>query len=349
MSTHEHDSEQRQSFAPSPVRGLGELIALLPFQLGYQPTNSLVLVCLRAEPTRAASLSIVLTARIEMPADAVGDDLAHALAPAFDRSCPDAVVCVGFEGELTDSSAVLSALKRRALATGVAEVRCARVWDNHWCDWGTDGSAWQPIPEPESVPSVADSIVRGSNPLAGRAELETLLATRSSPEQQRAVHSALAIMRDPQPPTEVLVQALQLSGQILADPTCEPSFLSVDDLAALALLLAWTPGRDALIQAAAPGLVPVGHEDPLVALAGELVPSLGQVDDGAAFRFAKLCAALPASVGPAPWACGAYFAWWVGNGSLANIALERSLEIQPDYRLAQLLDTALRHAMPPSR
>ena len=40
-------------------------------------------------------------------------------------------------------------------------------------------------------------------------------------------------------------------------------------------------------------------------------------------------------------------AWLDGNGVLSNAAIARALEIDPDYSLAQLLDRALTHGVPP--
>jgi hypothetical protein len=40
-------------------------------------------------------------------------------------------------------------------------------------------------------------------------------------------------------------------------------------------------------------------------------------------------------------------AWWMGEGSLARVALERALEHAPDYRLAQLLEQLVDHGIRP--
>ena len=37
----------------------------------------------------------------------------------------------------------------------------------------------------------------------------------------------------------------------------------------------------------------------------------------------------------------AHVAWWSGDGTVAAIALERALDIDPDYRLAGLMDQLL--------
>jgi len=43
----------------------------------------------------------------------------------------------------------------------------------------------------------------------------------------------------------------------------------------------------------------------------------------------------------------ALLAWWRGDGARARVLLDGSLDAEPDYRLARLLDDALRAAIPP--
>ena len=43
----------------------------------------------------------------------------------------------------------------------------------------------------------------------------------------------------------------------------------------------------------------------------------------------------------------ALLAWWRGDGARARVLLDGSLDADPDYRLARLLDDALRAAIPP--
>lgn len=46
-------------------------------------------------------------------------------------------------------------------------------------------------------------------------------------------------------------------------------------------------------------------------------------------------------------AARAWLAWWIGEGAKANMLLERTVRIDPEYSLAQLLGTALAHGIPP--
>ncbi len=51
---------------------------------------------------------------------------------------------------------------------------------------------------------------------------------------------------------------------------------------------------------------------------------------------------------PAPASLLAFAAWRAGNGALARVALERALDEDPGYSMAQLLMQGLRHGLPPS-
>ncbi|OKI45723.1 hypothetical protein A6A27_37930 [Micromonospora sp. CB01531] len=50
----------------------------------------------------------------------------------------------------------------------------------------------------------------------------------------------------------------------------------------------------------------------------------------------------------APATLLALTAWQQGQGALASVALNRALAADPHYRLARLIDHALRHGIPPN-
>jgi len=51
---------------------------------------------------------------------------------------------------------------------------------------------------------------------------------------------------------------------------------------------------------------------------------------------------------PAPGSLLAFAAWRAGDGTLATLALNRALEADPDYRMAQLLHQIVQAGLPPS-
>ena len=55
-------------------------------------------------------------------------------------------------------------------------------------------------------------------------------------------------------------------------------------------------------------------------------------------RLMRLCRHSPLELSPAPLTVLANHTWWHGDGALTRIALERALVVEPDYRLARLLE-----------
>ena len=78
-----------------------ELLAVIPYLLGFHPTRSLVLVCL-------SNNRIGLTQRLDLPQDA--HDVASALLPSLITENPDAVILVGYETQAGESLPALEAL-----------------------------------------------------------------------------------------------------------------------------------------------------------------------------------------------------------------------------------------------
>lgn len=60
-----------------------------------------------------------------------------------------------------------------------------------------------------------------------------------------------------------------------------------------------------------------------------------------------LAACAPPQAAAAPLGMAAYLAWWLGEGARADVLAQQSLEQDPDYRLAALVLLALEGGMPP--
>jgi Domain of unknown function (DUF4192) len=64
-------------------------------------------------------------------------------------------------------------------------------------------------------------------------------------------------------------------------------------------------------------------------------------------RLVTVCAALPEAWTVPPLTVLASFTWWRGDGALTRMALERALAVDPDYRLARLLERMVDLAIRP--
>jgi hypothetical protein len=66
-------------------------------------------------------------------------------------------------------------------------------------------------------------------------------------------------------------------------------------------------------------------------------PAHDVAHEGLADRLAMVCREAPTELSPGPLTVLAHVVWWLGDGALARTALDRALDVDPDYRLAMLL------------
>jgi len=145
-----------------------ELLAVVPYLLGFHPTRSLVLLCL-------SNNRIGLTQRLDLPENA--DDVASALLPSLITENPDAVILIGFEDQEDESlpalEALTTALQSRAMRIHDRIVVRGGRWRSLDCHSPSccppEGS---PVPEPADVPGVISEFVgRGVAPHHDRESL----------------------------------------------------------------------------------------------------------------------------------------------------------------------------------
>ena len=143
------------------LTGPNELLAVIPYLLGFHPTRSLVLVCL-------SNSRIGLTQRLDLPEDA--HDVASALMPPLITENPDAVIIIGFEDNKGENLPALEALTTALHSHALPIHDRLVVRDGRWrsldCHNPTccplEGS---PVPEPADVPGVISEFVgRGVAP-----------------------------------------------------------------------------------------------------------------------------------------------------------------------------------------
>jgi hypothetical protein len=152
------------------LSGPADLLTILPFHLGFQPTRSVVVVCFHGK-------RIGLVARF----DVAPDDLAEASAamglPTLVRDRPSSVCLVGYEDDPGDSDAMSDALRAGLEQERVVVQDRLVVRDGRWlsvdCDCCPPGG--RPMPEPADVPGVAGYIALGHSVLDDRDSLARLI------------------------------------------------------------------------------------------------------------------------------------------------------------------------------
>lgn len=348
--------------APLPfVCSPADLLAVVPYQLGFYPRASVVAVCLDAADRVLGMIRIDTGPRPPPPGSAEGAALAALL-----RRQTGGLVILGFEEAQGSSDAVRSWLARLAAHGGVAVVahlvvRDGRWWDVECVDPTCCPAPGRPVPPPARVPVVAEWVGRGVAPLADRAavarqldsgprgaEVAAELSRQRSPHRAHAHSSAPPGKRPPAGDG-----AAAAAWEAILDPggrhppvRALPAHL----LAAAALALQGTEHRDAVICWLAPDLAPPGRCcSPLSRILGE--PPWAQqhgtrdattVDVPAQVmrcqhRLIDLVACLPRAEQVVALSVLASFAWWRGDGPLAAVALERAVTIDPGDSLSGVL------------
>jgi hypothetical protein len=304
------------------IRSEADVLALVPFTLGFHPEDSLVLVTLgrRSSPFHA---------RIDLPDDVqdlpvVVDQLVHA-AVANDG---DRAMVVAYTDDACLAEAAVRRLVNSLAAAGIEPLLELRADGRRWYPLGLDHLDLRSI---EGVPYdvrthelTSQAVLEGKVTFRNREELADSL-TAVDPDLVEEVSAAYFRLGRLGPAESVLAaEARWLVEQARArlgggDP------VDVRTAARMLRALAVRDVRDLvwceISRANAPSHVQLWRE-----LVRRSPPEL---------------------VAPAAGLL-AFSAWLSGDGALAWCAVERSLGADPDHTLGQLVGQALEAALPPS-
>jgi uncharacterized protein DUF4192 len=357
---------------PTRIRldGPSDILAVLPYQLGFHPRESLVVVSLHG--TRLG-----LVQRIDLPPPEHAAAAVEAMLPPLLRDAPDGVLLLGFESSEGDCLPLVAAMAHGCHEVGVAVrdrlvIRDGRWFSLHCTDVACCPIGGRPLPQPHEVPAVAEFVGREISPMADRAALADRLRPAAPPDSDAVGACADAWLSTRRAAYEDTAAAfhdlrrreLRTWATVLRcrdeDGPLPP--LSPPELARLAVSLTDVDIRDALVAWICPGaltldLVPeMLREQMLQILPAPLRPDDGPEADPATHsahcqrlerRLVAVCAALPEAWTVPPLTVLASFTWWRGDGALTRMALERALAVDPDYRLARLLERMVDLAIRP--
>lgn len=398
-----------------PISRPDELLAVLPYQLGYHPHRSLVIVGLNDNRVR-------LLQRFDTDVFDVASQDEETLALACDhvedalrvliQAGTELVVPVVYESRPGDGDRLLGHLLDWFARLGIPVVDPLWVRDGRWGllldptgseptlasrlggagEWEAgdtpdrggledrpepafgwaeqDGDPMSvegaPLPDPSRVASVADFVGLGYAPAASRDQLAELVTPPEGDPRSRAVarsvRSRLARQGAPAVPRHATLAAWRRLLSSAAAPQPEDRLRaqlpSPADVAAMATSLTHPQWRDGMLAWLCPGTVPLEDLLPQVADAVRRLPrptgmACPDAPALAAVRRLEaalqcLCQALPDEAGPATTATltvTAHLAWWRGDGTLARVCLDRALTVDPDYRLAVLLQRLVDHGL----
>ncbi|MEV4465125.1 DUF4192 domain-containing protein [Micromonospora echinofusca] len=307
-----------------PVTSISDLLAAVPYLLGFHPADSLVIVGLTGQ-------RITVAGRADLPEPAAITHWAPLTAQQYldllRNADATSAILIGY-GPATTVTPVIDTLTPRVHAAGITLLDTLRVTDGRYYSYQCPDPGCCPpdgVPfDPHYSPTAVHAIVAGQTALPDRAALVASIAPTSAvtAEASRpAQHRALAIM------TAGGRAALIRAGKKAVDEAlaryAADAVLTDDEVAWLSVLLGDVAVRDHAGKA-------TGDQPWHLALWTDITR-----------RAAPAYAAAPATL-------LALTAWRHGQGALASVALDRALAADPDYRLAHLIDHALRHGIPPT-
>lgn len=363
MTTHQSPS--------SVLRGATQLLAGVPYLLDYRPERSLVLigsVVDRGRLGREAKLRLPVSMllRVDLPAPHVVDALVAQLVPPIARTardrgddCLDPVMLVHlflYDADDELGTALLEACQEQ-LPSADAELHSVLVVRDgryrsilpHDCPPGCEATDhqlptdWQPEPDPSSVPAVADFVLEGRNPSRSRADVVALVRRR---DERMAGLTAVALgVLDLDRSRLEEVEAAAALGRWVVGGT-EPSHR---ERAAIVRTLEDRWVRDLVLARWLPDLFPLtGLElDAFDRALMEALPALPEPAGEAISRTLHLASVVPVPFTAPLLTLSGCLAWRHGEGTIANEAVDLALEVDPDYRMAQLLQHALLHGFSP--
>jgi uncharacterized protein DUF4192 len=325
--------------APTPgdvphidLHGPGELLAVIPYLLGFHPTDSLVMVGLHDQRIGFALRLDLPPHGRTLPAVTLRWVLSALVAQHL-----TGLVLVGYGGA-GPVGPPLAALADALQAAGLPLVERLRVaGDRYWSYGCTDARCCPPTGSSYEAARdrvAAEATLAGLVALPDRAEVARQLAPVTGPARvavERARHQA------------------QARRQSLVDT------VATAELAAKVLAVAGTGAvRDALRRYEVPDAT---LDDDEVAWLGLMLRE--QLVRDEAWRLADhdlrrhrslwtdVVRRVPRRDLAAPAALLGYVCWQLGDGALAGIALGRALDVDPGYEMATLLSQAVAAGVPP--
>ncbi|HWS59047.1 MAG TPA: DUF4192 domain-containing protein [Actinotalea sp.] len=348
-----------------------ELLALIPYQLGFVPTQSAVVVSLRRARSRVG-----LVARVDLD-DLVdvdrGPQVARSLVGHLVADGARAAVLVLYtDADLqADPRAGRTAQENLAVAAehflGVPDCWVVTPRGYHGLDCTDDRCCppgGRPLADLQATQVGAHMVLTGVQVVASRAELvrtdaAPAAARRSArraaarwrahlegAEGSAALHrwrrESLALWRE---------ELERVAGARLPDPNRIGRLQAAlaDVLVRDAAMLGFVEGSERLADR-----VVAGYGGPDVSRALRVIidpvdgaaPDAGRAATSRALLGEVVAHSAPRLQAPALTLL-AVLAWWAGDGARAGLLVERALAAEPGYRLAELLDQTLTAGMPP--
>jgi hypothetical protein len=286
--------------------------------IGFHPDESIVAVFVR-------SGRIVLTARIDLPAESASDELAERIDGLAKQHKAHSLALVAYSDAALTANRLLTCLMDRLVEhklTDVLYVGHGRWW-SLTCSEECCPLSGTPF-DPSSHPTSAAAVFAGLGARARRRELEVSVSGPSSAELPRveALADALLTELDQLDDPSARVRLLASSVQVARS---DDGVLDERDCLLLGLLVTETGLRD---------------------LAWALI-STSNAEDHVRL-WSGVVARVPPRLAAAPLCLLGMAAWLSGSGALLNCCCERLAQVAPEYSMGKLLTEVSDRALHPS-
>jgi hypothetical protein len=309
------------------LRDLSELIAGIPYVIGFPPTDSLVLFTFR----RCPELALSTTIRVDLPQPEHVEPLVAEVTGAVVRNAAVAAIAVVIAEDGPDHRELIERLRKEldnqdvllSHASHVSRIANGEVWQCY------DGPLCHGVvPDPQSSALAAATAVAGDTTYPNREAIAAHLAPDSAEALIRREKLLDAYRMSPaQPYTDADLEAdMQILGHALDKATGSYDLPSLSDhqLVRLARAMSQIPVKDEC-----------------------LAITLSEDSQAAERLWTVLVRALPAPERAEPAFLLAMSTYLRGAGVLAALALQIVMESNPTHNTAVLLDYALQRGLPP--
>ncbi|MBA3266042.1 MAG: DUF4192 domain-containing protein [Nocardioidaceae bacterium] len=295
------------------AKGPADVLAMIPYLVGFVPTNSIVVIALEG-PRKHFGPCI----RMDLAGRDGAGTQADYLASVIAHHGFDPVIVVAFSQHRDRARAVIEQLESRLLEAGVEILELLRADGERWWSYQcTDGSCCDASGTPYDADSsalAATAVLAGMAKAAGRDDLRACFEPGSASLRAQVADSCSVLEASDLPDIgQVLNGALATSGP-----------LSPEQLAALAV-----------------GAQPIASRDVAWSMMSRR-NAASHLD-----VWAQVTRAAPDRLLPAVGSLAGFAAWLSGSGVLASHAAERVERVDPTYSMNRLLIRCLEMTVDP--
>jgi hypothetical protein len=308
---------------PLTLRSIADILSMVPYLLGFHPSDSVVLLGLRQG-------RVVFQVRGDLAGAA---ELARHYGEVVNRQQVTDVIIVGYGPVAAVTPAVL-AIDRQLAAMHLNVLDVLRVTDGRFWSYACDSLDCCPAEgtpfDPVNGPIAAAAVVAGHVALPSRQAVQRRLAplgglaradmTRATARADQRLTELVEGAADPS-------GALRAAGVAAVDDALSRqrsgAQLDNDELAWLTVVLVYLPVRDHACEA----------------VGGDLGVHVG--------LWTEVLRRAEPELSVAPATLLSFAAWRAGDGVIASMAVERALAADPDYALARLLAEVIAGGLPP--